>query len=322
MSGGCPYAHEFQGRPWASPWKDRALHAAIPLVRGYTRYGPYVRGRQKLWRRVVRPYFAWHSHRFVARTAFGARMAGDTREVLQQHVYYFGVWEPNLTRWIGDRLRPGDTFVDVGANIGYFTLLASKLVGPGGRVVAIEALGETFARLEENLARNRCANVRALNVAAAESEGVLRAYQGPESHTGLATVVEDFGHRLEGEVAAAPLDSLLSDAEIASARMIKVDVEGSELGVARGLAAALDRARPDLEVVVELHPWPLGHLGHSASDVIDVMAASGFHPYALEIDYEPAHALAGGRPQRAVRLEEAPDLELDVVFSREDRDAI
>ena len=322
MSAGCPYAHGFSGRPWASPWKDRAVHAAIPLVRGYTRYGPYARGRQRLWRSLVSPYFAWHSHRFVARTAFGARIAGDTQEVLQQHVYYFGVWEPNLTRWVGGRLRPGDTFVDVGANIGYFTLLASKLVGPGGRVVAVEALRETFARLQENLARNRATNVRALNVAAAESEGTLRAYQGPASHTGLATVVEDFGHSYEGEVPAAPLASLLTDAELGSARVIKVDVEGSELGVARGLAGALARTRPDVEVVIELHPWPLGHLGHSPGDVIDVMAAAGFHAYALEIDYEPEHALTARRPQRAVRLEEPPEAELDVVFSREDRDAI
>lgn len=75
---------------------------------------------------------------------------------------------------MAERLKPGDVFVDVGANIGYFSLLASKLVGPGGRVVAIEASPEVFDLLRRNLELNKAHNVRAVNVAISDREGSLQ----------------------------------------------------------------------------------------------------------------------------------------------------
>src|SRR5439155_9766755 len=89
---------------------EKILDFLIPWVRAYVRYAPFKAGKSSLWSRVVDPYFAWHSHRFLARTVFGSRVASDTKELLQQYLYYFGVWEPCLSRWMARQLRPGDTF--------------------------------------------------------------------------------------------------------------------------------------------------------------------------------------------------------------------
>jgi hypothetical protein len=131
---------------------ERSAAWLIPLLRAYIRYAPFAAGKAWLWSRVIHPYFAWTHHRFACKTQSAGRIAGDTRDILQQ--YYFGVWEPNLTHWIVGRLRRGDTFVDVGANIGYYSLLASKLVGPGGSVVALEASPTIFHQLQDNLRLN------------------------------------------------------------------------------------------------------------------------------------------------------------------------
>ena len=72
------------------------------------------------------PYLIWESHPFVAKTIFGMQITGDAKDIIQQYVYYFGVWEPHITSWISSSLRPGDGFIDVGANIGYYSLLASQ----------------------------------------------------------------------------------------------------------------------------------------------------------------------------------------------------
>jgi hypothetical protein len=128
--------------------RDRFTHLLIPFVRMYIRYAPWGMGKRSFWAQIVGPYFAWHAHKFIVSTAFGRQIAGDTRDIVQQHIYYFGVWEPNLTRWIVRRLAPGDVFIDVGANVGYYSLqrcsanllLASKLVGQSCSVVAIEHL--------------------------------------------------------------------------------------------------------------------------------------------------------------------------------------
>ena len=66
----------------------------------------------------------------TARTRFGSDIPVTTADLIQRYLYLFGSWEPNLTHWISARIRPGDTVIDVGANIGYFTLLAAHLTGP------------------------------------------------------------------------------------------------------------------------------------------------------------------------------------------------
>ena len=82
--------------------------------------------------RILRP-------EHLATTYFGARIYCDPRDLIQRMILHFGVWEPDVSRVIEQSLAPGDVFVDIGANIGYDTLLASSCVGPTGRVVSIEA---------------------------------------------------------------------------------------------------------------------------------------------------------------------------------------
>src|SRR3954451_11535620 len=74
----CPLRGQLDSRRRLAAIKDHALHAAIPVARAPVRYGPR-RASARLWRDKVEPYLAWHSHRFTARTVFGARMHGDTR---------------------------------------------------------------------------------------------------------------------------------------------------------------------------------------------------------------------------------------------------
>ena len=79
-------------------------------------------------------------------------------DVIQTYVYLFGTWEPDLAAFMRRRLRPGDTFIDVGANIGYLSALGSRLVGPHGVVVAIEPAPFASAALQETVAMNDLTN--------------------------------------------------------------------------------------------------------------------------------------------------------------------
>jgi FkbM family methyltransferase len=115
------------------------------------------------------------------------------------------MWEPCLTCWILEQLAPGDVFIDVGANIGYYSLLASKLVGEFGLVVAIEPSPTIFNSLKNNLALNRVGNIRLVNMAVSDQLQVLRLFIGPEWNVGLTTTVEKSSFKFEGQVLAAPL---------------------------------------------------------------------------------------------------------------------
>jgi FkbM family methyltransferase len=286
------------------------------IARTYLRYAPVMNGKEALWDRIINPYLAWHPREFVATTRFGQRMAGNTRDMLQQYVYYFGLWEPDLTDWISEQLQSGDTFIDVGANIGYYSLLASKRVGKSGKVVAVEASPDIFLELRGNLDRNRATNVRPVNIAAAQERGVLQLYRGPIHNGGETSLFEGDGYREGAVVTAAPLTEILEPCEINAARLIKLDIEGAEGIVLPGLLPLLKTGRPDLEIIVELHPQYLTVPGKTAADLVQLFRASGFYPYKIGNDYWPLNYLNAGVARRPTRFDKDVVGEMVIVFSR------
>ena len=300
-----------------------ARRVLTPVVRGYLRYFPGKGGKEALWNRVVNPYLAWQPYRFVAQTVFGHRLAGDTRDMIQQYIYYFGVWEPEMSNWISEQLRPGDVFIDVGANIGYYSLLASALVGESGGVTAVEASPAIFQQLRANLARNRVTNVRCVNLAAADRRGTLPLFRGPDHNAGETSLFQGPGFEPDGTVEAAPLGEILEQSEIARARLIKIDVEGAEGGVLPGLVPLLRSGRADLELIVEFHPQYLTQPGGSADELVNLVCVTGeFHAYRLENDYWPLSYVKGSKAGTPARLRSPIDTETGVVFSRREAETL
>lgn len=260
----------------------------------------------------------------TARTRFGAAVRCRLPDLIQMYIALFDLWEPDLTRLIGSRLGPGDVFVDVGANIGYYSLLASRCVGEAGGVVAIDASPANCAELQHNLASNPgTGNVRTLNRAAAGEHGRIAVYSGPRHNLGLATTAPGGrrGLRHETEVTAAPLAELLSAEETRRARLVKIDVEGSEPSVLAGIAGLLAAGRDDLELLVELSPawWQDPDLTPEA--VVRPLREAGFHSYLMDNDYWPWRYLwpaAVRSPRRVERLPDTRVKRLDLVFSRID----
>ncbi|WP_405135519.1 FkbM family methyltransferase [Nocardia sp. NBC_01388] len=255
------------------------------LGREYVRHAPPILVPGLLAERVNRVLRSRPRER-LARTRSGERIITDSGDLIQRYIALFGVWEPHLSFWVRTRLRPGDVLIDVGANIGYFTLLASTLVGEHGRVVALEASPQFHARLVEHTDLNGCANVRAVNIAVADRREVLTFILASTSNLGATSMVPyDGPAESVFTVDAHPLTDLLTPAEIAATRMVKIDVEGSEGRVMRGLAGLLDRLRPDAEIVVEVTPDRMRRIGDDVDELLTIMRVNGFHTYRLPTDY-------------------------------------
>ena len=274
-----------------------------------------------IYRCITDPYTNFRPETFDVESVFGARFEGTLGGLIQRRVFHFGIFEPNLTKWIGQSLRPGDTFLDVGANVGYFTLLGARAVGPTGSVVAIEAAPSTFTTLLKNCERNACTNVRALNLAAFDRETELPLFHIPsEENTGGASVVLTVGP-CESIVQAKPLAIVLSESEIGSMRIVKIDVEGAEVEAVRGLIPAISRMPENVEIVVESMP-----INYEA--ISGMMEELGFHTYTLENPMEPFIPVHGSRrPLRHRGAFSRADLTMDhgvayFVFSRQDRDEL
>jgi FkbM family methyltransferase len=304
-------------------WVKSSICAVlVPPVRSYIRFAPtgFIKGQ--LWTHIAEPS-RWLAKRVHGSTVFGADMVIDARDIVGQYIYYFGVWEPALSSWITSRLRTGDVFVDVGAYIGYFSLLAAKAVGHSGRVVSIEPAPQVFDLLAANVRMNRTGNIRCENIAAWDREAKLRLFTKRGISVSKTTVHPQWASRyaLESdfEVQAKPLHKTLSAQEISAARLIKIDVECAEWQVIAGLMPVLKKCRPDLEIIVEVTNDLNESNARSPNELIEMFREVGFCCYHIKNNYSGLAYLSkqsSDSPKRLDRL--SSEQQTDLIFSRVD----
>ena len=165
--------------------------------------------------------------------------------ILAGHAY-----EASVTKEVRELVQPGQTFVDIGANIGYFTALAAHLVGPKGKVVAVEPLDKNLQLIYATIWRNRFEWVEILPFAASDATGVLGIATHAATSNGQIELSAARDKRPAAFAAARPMDEAL--AGLVGLDIVKIDIEGHELIALRGFARALERHRPVL--ITEFHP--------------------------------------------------------------------
>src|SRR5271154_1682751 len=151
--------------------KNLMIYTALVLSRFYLRYIPIYQGKETLWKKLCRPYINWRGMKSVSKTRSGFKIYCDLQDIIQEKIVYFDEWEPNLTAFLNRRLKSGDVFIDIGANIGYYSLLAERRVGPGGSVLAIEASPSIYDLLRKNISLNEGQRIRAVHRAVTDYEG-------------------------------------------------------------------------------------------------------------------------------------------------------
>jgi FkbM family methyltransferase len=221
-----------------------------------------------------------------ARHVSGYLTSCDLNDAVQKAMFYRGVFEPATSRMILDVLPVGGTFLDVGANAGHYTYLAAAAVGPSGCVYAIEAAPLNARRLRADLQANGLTGRVILHeVAVADVPGEMRLQHapGPSPH-GMRYL--DPAATSGGElVSVTTLDEILPDLR---ADVVKIDVEGADLCVLRGMSKIL-AAHPPKLVVVEVIDSLLERFGDSTADVIEFMRGAGYEapriydPYAADM---------------------------------------
>lgn len=145
---------------------------------------------------------------------------------------------------LGDLIHQGGWVLDIGANVGHYTLAFSKLVGESGRVIALEPMPGTFALLCSNVACIAARNVTLINAAASETTAQLRMHMPTSLSTGMHNPYQaQISHDGEFSVLAVCIDDILADCPIALA---KIDAEGHEFEVLKGMEQLLRVHRPTL----------------------------------------------------------------------------
>lgn len=246
------------------------------------------------------------------KTYFGTVMECDPRDSIQATILHFGTWEPNVCRAFELVVRPGDSVVDLGANIGFHSLLLSKLVGDSGTVIAVEALPELAEKIKRHANRNARSNIIVVNAAIADFDGTLQLYRAPVTNLGMSSTRSNRSFEVALTVPAVTLLDLPVD--LAKVTFIKCDIEGAEVPVLWHLLRELSSFNPRLSVEVEASTtdnpeWPA---------LFDAFLSAGFKAYEIPNRLVTLwdEMLDGSAEKPMVRRDALPPGEPDLLFSR------
>lgn len=204
---------------------------------------------------------------------FKIRIDPPRRSVIGRSIYRTGIWEPEMTAMAKEKIKPGWSILDIGAHIGYYTLLFSTRCGPEGQVAAFEPIATDYARLNENIELNALKNIRTFRLALSDHRG--HAVMKPENRGQMS---QDEEGAPEVTVDMMPLDEFWSKLDWPKLDLVKIDVEGAEKGILLGMEKVLERYHPHL--FVEIHPLHLKKVFHSsAAEVLRILQEK--HHYKL-----------------------------------------
>jgi FkbM family methyltransferase len=187
-----------------------------------------------------------------------------------------GTYEPELTASIKRLLPAGGVFVDLGANEGWFSVVAAKAVGPNGRVIAIEPQSRLRAILEANFQLNRLRNVTLSQVAVGGSEGEATFHLSSNVNTGSSGMVRTTKYPVPTETArVVTLEHLMDSLSVARVDCLKMDIEGSEWDVVMGSPRFFEQRRVR-HLFLELHPAILARRGRDVGELTGFLEKCGY----------------------------------------------
>ena len=261
-------------------------HGLAWSLKAYCRHFPLERGKFRIWKSVFRNYLSNRSLSLEAKTFFGGKFRTDLGDFVQASIYVFGSWEPVISAYLQKNLKAGDIFVDVGANIGYYTVLAARLVKDAGKVYSIEASPRIYELLRDNVARNAISNVEAINLAATDQPCTIPIWIGNEDNLGQTTIVESMSGRASGAVETMiegrPLGEIVPLQDLLAARIIKIDVEGAEWMVLQGMKDLLPQLSDRTEIFVEACVGSLSKFGITIGEYLAVFREAGFEAFMVD----------------------------------------
>ena len=189
-----------------------------------------------------------------------------------------GVHEPFETSIVKKYVSKGDTVLDIGANIGYYTLLFARIVGPLGKVYAFEPEPSTFKLLKKNISVNNYKNVCLVNKAVSDTESKIPFYVSKNNLGGHSIYKPDKGSS-KTFVDAIILDKYFNnDFKV---DFIKIDIEGAEVKALKGMKNIIKRS-PELKILTEINPFMLSKSGTGVKELFDYITDLGFTFYLLD----------------------------------------
>lgn len=198
---------------------------------------------------------------------------------VQENIFFLGEYEAAELRYVEKSIKAGDVFIDIGANIGLYTLHASAWVGSGGKVIAFEPLPQNFNSLKNNVSLNKGENITLENLAVGEKNGKIEIYYNDiEANSGMASAyLSEYSGSDKMDVVS--LDKYFHQHPVKKIDFIKIDIEGGEYKALLGMKSTLSNYSPTL--LIELNEEVLSKTPHRDQDIIDLLNGLGYHKHPV-----------------------------------------
>jgi FkbM family methyltransferase len=212
----------------------------------------------------------------------GLRLYLNANDPVLSSAVAFGIYENFERKLFSEQCQPGYTVVDIGANVGLYTITAAARVGPSGRVIAIEPHIESFRHLEKTIASNNLHNVTPVNVAVGDSRRMVSLFV-TDGNKADSRIYDESGKRQDIAVAMTDLDTLLAEHGIERAQVIKMDIQGAEGLALKGMKKTLANSA-EVVIFAEFWPWGIVQTGVSPTSFLRELATGGFTFQSIDED--------------------------------------
>jgi FkbM family methyltransferase len=191
--------------------------------------------------------------------------------IVSEHAY-----EEEVIESLEGILKPGDTFLDLGANEGFFSILGSKIVGPSGRVIAIEPQTRLQSVLVKNIAENKAFNVNVYQRVISDSQGIATLTLSPDMNTGSSGLIRVTKYKTATEeIIQLTFQQFIDQLNVRRIKLMKIDIESFEYEAVLG---SRELFQTDLieNIALELHPDILESRGKSGTDIVEFLQSAGY----------------------------------------------
>jgi FkbM family methyltransferase len=228
----------------------------------------------------------------VVTTRHGFKIKVNRLDGIKWYIYYYNQFEPSIGRAWRNLLNAGDTVVDIGGNIGYHAMLASKCVGETGKVHTFEPSKRIFDEQASNISLNNMKNIEAHRCAVSSEPGELVLYYAGENNQGNSSIISHDA-RSQGEtVKAICFSDIMKMEGMNRLKLIKIDVEGAEEFVLKGLIPCLNKLPEQCVIFLEISEENAGR----GASIIAPLIANGFEARSVENNYTTAFYRANSSP--------------------------
>ena len=214
-------------------------------------------------------------------TVHGAVIILNPKDPVVSGALTFGVYEKPETKFLLSVFRPGMTFLDVGANLGYYTALAIAHIGKEGKIIALEPDNENFSYLQRTIRANNAENVICIQKAAADRAGKLTLYVSSENRGDNRLYSNNLSDG-SYEVDVSTVDALLGENGVSQVDLVKIDVQGFERQVFQGMKETIGRSAK-LIMLMEFWPFGLESAGTNTLEFLKELEAAGLTLFELTV---------------------------------------